>query len=206
MTLKQKWFCIGFIIRIILACLVFLSASAWAELHEEKTAHLSCCGDIPCVMCYDDYGNEVDCPNGTIYTKANYIECPRPVAAVSTEPGPWRCHEDEYGIIQCEETYIFNNLVDDFEPSLIIDFDFNGPGGWKRGGPLPQFYVYENGEYVLIPIIEVPDMNGDGTIDEQDKWLAKDAIEQYKTTKHHVIKINSMELPCYIKIEIKYID
>jgi hypothetical protein len=44
---------------IVLAVLLLLASPAWAG---EDTGHLTCCGDIPCVMCYDDNGIPGYCP------------------------------------------------------------------------------------------------------------------------------------------------
>ena len=108
-------------------------------------------------MCYDDSGNEVDCPPDYIYTKANWIKCPQPIAPVSTEPGAWRCHEDVFGIIQCEEYIYYVEQAPGTGVSLTI---------------YPDYLT-----------LEVPDMNGDGTIDQRDKVFSDLALRSIRSAK-----------------------
>lgn len=111
------------------------------------------------------------------------IEChQQPVPLVSTEPGPWKCHEDEYGIIQCSDSWVILEGFDAFYPVLIIDPVKTGKSTWTLGvDPWPLFIYYdEEGNNRQILYTEVPDMNGDGVIDEQDKRLAEYAMEEFR--------------------------
>lgn len=146
--------------RIALAVLLLLAAPAWAETQ---------------YLCYGEFGR------------------PSPV---STEPGTWVCHEDEFGIIQCEELLYFtagqfepitvdppvklvfrdyeSELDDDVATITWPDMKFNDGKFILKN--LRLFYK-EDGKDKEFFVVEVPDMNGDGAVDEQDKRLAEYAVE-----------------------------